>query len=194
MYPRNVRSEHTHIARCSLPPSEEGEWWELTDDSRGGIPYYYQTKTGETVWERPDAFVIPLGILQASCRSLPFVSIPNLTRITHRTPHLLADSLHGTAQAPRVMATFHLHKNEKTANTIDCRPRANGLQAERRVHAFPLAMVPPSHATKRDARNRPHRAQEAGLPLPMVPLSPRRLGMWSAGHFPVISMEVSAST
>ncbi|KAF9651263.1 hypothetical protein BDM02DRAFT_3091634 [Thelephora ganbajun] len=47
-----------------LPPSEDGEWWELTDDSRGGIPYYYQTKTGETVWERPDAFVIPLGILQ----------------------------------------------------------------------------------------------------------------------------------
>ena len=50
--------------RCSLPPSEEGEWWELTDDSRDGMPYYYQTKTGETVWERPDAFIIPLGILQ----------------------------------------------------------------------------------------------------------------------------------
>ncbi|KAF5388857.1 hypothetical protein D9757_005647 [Collybiopsis confluens] len=47
-----------------LPPSEDGEWWELTDDSRGGIPYYHHTKTGETVWERPQAFVIPLGILQ----------------------------------------------------------------------------------------------------------------------------------
>ncbi|KAJ3517629.1 hypothetical protein NLJ89_g368 [Agrocybe chaxingu] len=47
-----------------LPPSEDGEWWELSDDSRGGIPYYYQTKTGETVWERPSGFVIPLGILQ----------------------------------------------------------------------------------------------------------------------------------
>ncbi|KAF9564759.1 hypothetical protein CPC08DRAFT_228969 [Agrocybe pediades] len=47
-----------------LPPSEEGEWWELTDESRGGLPYYYQTKTGETVWERPEGFVIPLGILQ----------------------------------------------------------------------------------------------------------------------------------
>lgn len=58
-------SGHVHITRCSLPPSEEGEWWELTDEARGGIPYYYQTKTGETVWERPDAFVIPLGILQA---------------------------------------------------------------------------------------------------------------------------------
>ncbi|KAG1745441.1 uncharacterized protein EDB91DRAFT_1246316 [Suillus paluster] len=47
-----------------LPPSTEGEWWELSDESRGGIPYYYQTKTGETVWERPETFVIPLTIIQ----------------------------------------------------------------------------------------------------------------------------------
>ncbi|KAJ7128940.1 hypothetical protein C8R43DRAFT_1026437 [Mycena crocata] len=47
-----------------LPPSADGEWWELSDDSRG-LPYYYQTKTGETVWERPAAaFIIPLGIIQ----------------------------------------------------------------------------------------------------------------------------------
>jgi hypothetical protein len=47
-----------------LPPSDGGEWWELSDESRGGIPYYYQTKTGNTVWERPEGFVIPLGIVQ----------------------------------------------------------------------------------------------------------------------------------
>ncbi|KAH7920691.1 RhoGAP-domain-containing protein [Leucogyrophana mollusca] len=47
-----------------LPPNPEGEWWELSDESRGGIPYYYQTKSGETVWERPEGFVIPLGIIQ----------------------------------------------------------------------------------------------------------------------------------
>ncbi|KAF7984269.1 hypothetical protein HWV62_16118 [Athelia sp. TMB] len=47
-----------------LPPNEAGEWWELGDESRGGLPYYYQTKTGETVWERPEGFVIPLGIIQ----------------------------------------------------------------------------------------------------------------------------------
>ncbi|KZT64366.1 hypothetical protein DAEQUDRAFT_38899 [Daedalea quercina L-15889] len=35
----------------------------MIDDS-SGLPYYYHTKSGETVWERPDAFVIPLGILQ----------------------------------------------------------------------------------------------------------------------------------
>ena len=48
----------------SLPPSENGEWWEIGDESRGGIPYYYHTKTGETVWEKPDGFVIPLTVLQ----------------------------------------------------------------------------------------------------------------------------------
>ncbi|KAK7057442.1 Rho gtpase-activating protein 39 [Favolaschia claudopus] len=53
------------IGNFVLPPSAEGEWWELSDESRGGLPYYYQTKTGETVWERPSsAFVIPLGIIQ----------------------------------------------------------------------------------------------------------------------------------
>ncbi|KAG7090933.1 hypothetical protein E1B28_010006 [Marasmius oreades] len=52
------------VGNFVLPPSSEGEWWELSDDSRGGMPYYYHTKTGETVWERPDGFVIPLGIIQ----------------------------------------------------------------------------------------------------------------------------------
>lgn len=50
-----------------LPPSAEGEWWELVDESRA-LPYYYHTKTNETVWERPDGFIIPLGILQVSTR------------------------------------------------------------------------------------------------------------------------------
>ncbi|KAF8638003.1 hypothetical protein AX16_010635 [Volvariella volvacea WC 439] len=52
------------VGNFVLPPSADGEWWELCDESRGGIPYYYQTKTGETVWERPAGFVIPLGIIQ----------------------------------------------------------------------------------------------------------------------------------
>ncbi|TFK47062.1 hypothetical protein OE88DRAFT_852748 [Heliocybe sulcata] len=51
------------VGNFVLPPSDEGEWWELLDDTRN-LPYYYHTKSGETVWERPDAFVIPLGVLQ----------------------------------------------------------------------------------------------------------------------------------
>ncbi|KAI0295862.1 hypothetical protein B0F90DRAFT_1749029 [Multifurca ochricompacta] len=52
------------VGNFVLPPSENGEWWEISDESRGGIPYYYHTKTGETVWEKPDGFVIPLTVLQ----------------------------------------------------------------------------------------------------------------------------------
>ncbi|KAF8705905.1 MyTH4 domain, partial [Rhizoctonia solani] len=49
-----------------LPPSSEGEWWELQDESRS-LPYYYHTRTGETSWTRPKgAFVIPLGIVQTT--------------------------------------------------------------------------------------------------------------------------------
>lgn len=58
----NADIDRPRISR--LPPNEDGEWWELSDESRGGLPYYYQTKSGETVWERPEGFVIPLGIIQ----------------------------------------------------------------------------------------------------------------------------------
>ncbi|KAF8633637.1 hypothetical protein AX15_001324 [Amanita polypyramis BW_CC] len=51
------------VGNFVLPPSEEGEWWELIDESRG-LPYYYHTKTGNTVWERPSGFVIPLKVIQ----------------------------------------------------------------------------------------------------------------------------------
>lgn len=39
-------------------------------DETSGLPYYYHTKTAETVWERPQAFVIPLNILQVRPFSL----------------------------------------------------------------------------------------------------------------------------
>ncbi|PCH43832.1 hypothetical protein WOLCODRAFT_138616 [Wolfiporia cocos MD-104 SS10] len=51
------------IGNFLLPPNPEGEWWEMIDET-SGLPYYYHTKSGETTWERPQAFVIPLGILQ----------------------------------------------------------------------------------------------------------------------------------
>ncbi|KAH9040844.1 hypothetical protein EDB84DRAFT_1576937 [Lactarius hengduanensis] len=47
-----------------LPHSENGQLWEISDESRGGIPYNPHTKSGETVWEKPDGFVIPLTVLQ----------------------------------------------------------------------------------------------------------------------------------
>ncbi|OBZ66582.1 Rho GTPase-activating protein 39 [Grifola frondosa] len=69
------------VGNFLLPPSPEGEWWEMYDE-QSGLPYYYHTKTGETVWDRPEAFVIPLGILQntALARRL---SITNRNRPKH---------------------------------------------------------------------------------------------------------------
>ncbi|KAI0321217.1 hypothetical protein OF83DRAFT_1168648 [Amylostereum chailletii] len=52
------------VGNFVLPPNDSGEWWEIADESRGGIPYYYHTKSGETVWEKPEGFVIPLSVLQ----------------------------------------------------------------------------------------------------------------------------------
>ncbi|KAF8574247.1 hypothetical protein K439DRAFT_1372903 [Ramaria rubella] len=65
------------IGNFVLPPSTDGEWWELRDETRGGIPYYYHTKSGDTTWEKPDGFVIPLGVIQVrgdSRRALPVIN------------------------------------------------------------------------------------------------------------------------
>ncbi|KAH9027334.1 hypothetical protein EDB85DRAFT_1868393, partial [Lactarius pseudohatsudake] len=56
--------------RPGLPHSENGQLWEISDESRGGIPYNHHTKSGETVWEKPDGFVIPLTVLQVCAISL----------------------------------------------------------------------------------------------------------------------------
>lgn len=98
-----------------LPPSAEGEWWELHDETRGGIPYYYHTKLGETTWEKPDGFVIPLGVIQVCVRlnvsprpSLTSVSAQNtslgrrLSQSTRRHSHLFQDQSKAP-QSPRVV-------------------------------------------------------------------------------------------
>ncbi|KAH9923335.1 uncharacterized protein B0H18DRAFT_858325, partial [Fomitopsis serialis] len=51
------------IGNSLLPANPEAGWWEMIDEA-SRLQYYYHTKHGETVWERPDAFVIPLAILQ----------------------------------------------------------------------------------------------------------------------------------
>lgn len=60
-YNSNVCSAHVLV---SMPPNEDGEWWEIQDESRGNMSYFYHTKTSATTWERPDGFVIPLGAIQ----------------------------------------------------------------------------------------------------------------------------------
>ncbi|EKM80787.1 hypothetical protein AGABI1DRAFT_119363, partial [Agaricus bisporus var. burnettii JB137-S8] len=80
------------VGNFVLPPSAEGEWWELSDESRGGIPYYYQTKTGITVWERPEGFVIPLGIVQNTALGRR-LSKTKFDRFSQSIPDALANDI-----------------------------------------------------------------------------------------------------
>jgi Rho GTPase-activating protein 39 len=91
-----------------LPPSENGEWWEIGDESRGGIPYYYHTKTGETVWDKPEGFVIPLTVLQV--RPFTVLNSLRLKTVTHHQNTALGRRLSksfptSTDQAPPSRAT-----------------------------------------------------------------------------------------
>jgi hypothetical protein len=50
----------------SKPRDPAGEWWELFDETHG-LPYYYNTFTGQTDWIRPEVgTIIPLHALQVS--------------------------------------------------------------------------------------------------------------------------------
>lgn len=69
-YSNSFATDAFSFALHRLPPSPEGEWWEMIDES-SGLPYYYHTKTGETVWERPEAFIIPLNVLQVRKDVIP---------------------------------------------------------------------------------------------------------------------------
>ena len=70
-------------------------------DETSGLPYYYQTKTGETVWDRPNAFVIPLGVLQntALTRRLSLVN-----RGT-KQPRASSDAKNGSHSTPGTPAS-----------------------------------------------------------------------------------------
>ncbi|KAF9179838.1 hypothetical protein BGZ51_006630 [Haplosporangium sp. Z 767] len=58
-------SHNTFYANLRQNPA--GEWWELFDDIHN-LPYYYNTKTGQTEWERPQdsTNIISLTAIQKS--------------------------------------------------------------------------------------------------------------------------------
>ncbi|KAI0915670.1 hypothetical protein AcV5_003527 [Taiwanofungus camphoratus] len=99
------------IGNFLLPPSPDGEWWEMFDET-SGLPYYYHTKSGETVWERPHAFVIPLGVLQNTAlgRRLSFrrtsqyePPAPQSTtpeRVHYRRSHSYTNDKESSSQSP----------------------------------------------------------------------------------------------
>ncbi|KAJ1981639.1 hypothetical protein H4R35_000638 [Dimargaris xerosporica] len=93
---------------CDLPPSAQlkptspdGEWWELMDEERG-IPFYYHSQTGNTVWTKPaQAEVISLTLLQQSVLGQR-VSLA----LSNRASHHLTDEVLGDS-APSEQSLMH---------------------------------------------------------------------------------------
>ncbi|KAJ3824642.1 hypothetical protein EV361DRAFT_949479 [Lentinula raphanica] len=139
-----------------LPPSEEGEWWELSDESRGGIPYYYQTKTGETVWERPAGFVIPLGILQN-------------TALGRRLSNRFSQSI--TDEASSKLAQIPERPSFRRSQTLQ-----NGQDAAQSIHLSPNGKQASPSTRKQNSSVRRSFSNELGRSvanrLPPIPASP----------------------
>jgi hypothetical protein len=177
-----------------LPPSENGEWWEIGDMSRGGIPYYYHTKTGETVWEKPDGFVIPLTVLQVCAISLS-VGHTDFNR-PNRIPHLVVVSqsrslrrlirphlpvLPGKIRVLRLTIRVHIRKRPQVKLPAVCGPlRVAQLPLRRRVrtHRLCVATTLPTpifqHQRNWRLHSRPSQARKRALrpPPPLrIPLS-----------------------
>lgn len=98
-----------------LPPSDNGEWWEIGDESRGGIPYYYHTKTGETVWEKPDGFVIPLTVLQVRPLSLSFRGELKLSPPPRIPPWVVVSPSHFLQPRIRIRRRLHVQRYKSNA-------------------------------------------------------------------------------
>ncbi|TDL22630.1 hypothetical protein BD410DRAFT_828384 [Rickenella mellea] len=112
------------VGHFVLPPSEDGEWWELCDESRGGIPYYYHTKTNETVWEKPDVgFVIPFGILQNTALGRS-VSLKDMNRLSQVLENFApgADNVERRASVRR-----QTRDNSTNANNITNHHNSNNV-------------------------------------------------------------------
>jgi hypothetical protein len=184
-----------------LPPSENGEWWEIGDESRGGIPYYYHTKSGETVWEKPDGFVIPLTVLQV--RPLPssihtahrFQMPPSPTRIppwavvsqSHSLQPRTSHRLHVRRYKSKVpWLTVHAHIRRKHEVMLMPLAGFSPLQAvplppPRRTRTPPLCdatllptlIMPRRRASRRRFRRSPAQRRAPRLPQrpPTVPSS-----------------------
>jgi hypothetical protein len=149
------------VGNFVLPPSENGEWWEIGDESRGGIPYYYHTKTGETVWEKPNGFVIPLTVLQNTALG---------RRLSKSFPSTIdqSPSPRATAQEqqPAAQRSPHIRRKPEVPHKL---PGCNLLQA-----------VPP--AQRRRAQLRPL-CDATLLPIPTM----RRRRAWDRRSHPSLA-------
>ncbi|EIW82547.1 RhoGAP-domain-containing protein [Coniophora puteana RWD-64-598 SS2] len=149
-----------------LPPSPDGEWWELSDPTRGGLPYYYHTRTGETVWERPTAiengdapFVIPLGIVQQTAlgKRLSLIGIdendPSPTKgappARHPTVRRTRSAANEQAQAspPRISTSTRASSSPGGSPSPTLRQVNSTARERNRLRANRLSPIPGSAAS-----------------------------------------------
>ncbi|KAJ6602191.1 hypothetical protein B0H10DRAFT_2081219 [Mycena sp. CBHHK59/15] len=140
------------VGNFVLPPSADGEWWELSDDSRGGLPYYYQTKTGETVWERPAGFVIPLGIIQNTALG---------RRLSQTTFNRFSKSLQDDGSNTQAQA---YRRSQSYAGLLQSQNTAQGSNTDKRPEV--------RRSSSTDQYNATSRLQPLSSNLPAIPGSP----------------------
>ncbi|KAI1785369.1 hypothetical protein LXA43DRAFT_976250 [Ganoderma leucocontextum] len=152
------------VGNFLLPPSPDGEWWEMFDEA-SGLHYYYHTKSGETVWERPNAFVIPLGILQntALARRL------SLNRGVH--PRASSDAREGSKPTP----TSERAPYRRSRSYVN--DREGGFGNGQANGGKGMASSLQSRRSQSSTRNSPGRTQGTnGTPLTASNHSPPRTG------------------
>ncbi|KAH9027308.1 hypothetical protein EDB85DRAFT_2148575 [Lactarius pseudohatsudake] len=148
------------VGNFVLPPSENGEWWEIGDESRGGIPYYYHTKSGETVWEKPDGFVIPLTVLQNTALGR------RLSKSFSSTPDQ-SPPPHAAGQQPRPVV-HHARSYKKEVRPVQAPGR---LQSSASGPIAPTKKSPNAPPMRRNLTTDPHFSTPSRLApaLPPIP-------------------------
>ncbi|KAG5351861.1 hypothetical protein C0989_004684 [Termitomyces sp. Mn162] len=188
-----------------LPPSEEGEWWELSDESRGGIPYYYQTKTGATVWERPAGFVIPLGIIQNTTSgrrlsqttrfSVSFEEQTDTGRSSfHNRRSRRQDSEPDPAYESSTVPLRQTHSSRSVSRHVDTGVQRSYLTETRVAHAGsnrPVQQLAPIPSS--DASAPPSPSHKSG-DEPLVAMPQTKLPTNSSGPDPISRTQVKTSS
>ncbi|KAH9830765.1 uncharacterized protein C8Q71DRAFT_716454 [Rhodofomes roseus] len=171
------------VGNFLLPPNPEGEWWEMIDEA-SGLPYYYHTKSSETVWERPNAFVIPLGILQNTAlgrrlsarRSSPKDSAPDGS--THdRVPYRRSNSYRSDQDLRQSHAANQQDRRSQSASRRS--PSKTSPTASPAVSPGPSKKTPPrrpatssDHVRSGTTSSGGPLAYPRGHPLAPIPGSP----------------------
>ncbi|GAC75583.1 hypothetical protein PANT_16d00051 [Moesziomyces antarcticus T-34] len=161
-----------------LPPSDDGQWWQLTD-AQSGCSYYFHTRTHATQWTRPDAqLVIPMTAVQlklnqctqSSGRVRRVHSLPRKAAVVERArDSIVSRDQTALAQArgsPSLRSDAPQRRKPRTAPTPTRPPR---IESNTLAAAPTVAIRRVGKGLAHDAGHAPLRARRS-----MPVLKPRR--------------------